>query len=323
MGFTVTKDLTAADEAAFVELFCSQVAQLYPFSSALTARSFIKSHHQELDPFGYFTKRKRIWKAIADGDRVGFTVATEKRGGSIKFGPTIIDPERQGQGLGALLRGGVETHYAADGYRKAYSTTNLKNLAGIFYLTKIGYQIELHLKDHYAVGKDEVVLSRLLTEAVAPVNQNEPIAGLADYERRLFDDLAPDFGEIDAVFFEHVRKSIKPKMRWTEQAFANKTRLLFRDEANECVALAVPKRGSCVKVMPFAASKRKSANRDVFEQLRRAFVGHAHKLYTFVPTRRPTKVSALEELGFRIEGFMQMPYKSGVNVYAMSARIDH
>lgn len=155
MNLKISNTLTSSDFESFKALFQESITPLYPNSSEKSANSIIQKHQLGIDPDGYFTIKKTIWKGINDNNEVvAFTVISEKRGGSIKFGPTIVNKAKRGTGIGSSFRSLVESEYSSRGFRKSYSTTNLSNLAAILYILKIGYKIELHLK---------VIIQKMLT----------------------------------------------------------------------------------------------------------------------------------------------------------------
>lgn len=97
----VSAELNGQDFELFRSLHAESISHLYPYSSALTAESFIRQHQDRIDRSGYFTLRKTIWKAVYKNCSAAFTVVTEKRGGSIKFGPTMVVPCFRNQGVGS------------------------------------------------------------------------------------------------------------------------------------------------------------------------------------------------------------------------------
>jgi hypothetical protein len=327
---SVSTKLVREDFELFVASFTRDISSRYPFSSELTARAIIDAHNMDYDEHGHFSKRKKIWKGVgSDGTSLAFTVVTEKRGGSIKFGPTIVLSDYRNIGVGSTLREKVEGNYSELGYRKAYSTTNLRNLAGIYYLTKIGYKIELHLRDHYELGKDELVLSKFISRQgengppldgkLVPTAEDVVTSSLeSSVDKRLYLDLRFDFDEIDKEFFDRTRAALEVQTESSESDFVQKKKHLFFSTNQKALALAVPKRGGCVKLLPFITSATRDDNAEVLASVWGALGSTTHKLYTLVPARRWAKVENMKSLGFVVEGIIAEPYKPRVDVVMMS-----
>ncbi|MDR2652368.1 MAG: hypothetical protein LBC68_08670 [Prevotellaceae bacterium] len=184
-----------------------------------TAESIIEKHKLGVDNNGYFTKKKTIWKGLDESNNiVAFTVVSEKRGGSIKFGPTIVDKTKIRQGIGSNFRLLVENYYQNLGYRKAYSTTNIKNYPAIYYILKIGYKIELHLQKHYSKYSDELVLSKMLN----PTCRNEKISQIQNISKYIANYMTTYYDEIDDAFFENINKTATTNHSFTEDCFVEK-----------------------------------------------------------------------------------------------------
>lgn len=320
----ISNILSDSDLALFLSLFESEINARYPFSSRMTALAFKESHLTMRESFGYFSLAKKIWKGIdSNGHALGFTVATEKRGGSVKFGPTLILSGKRNLGIGSQLRRLVEDIYQANGFRKAYSTTNLSNRAGLMYLLKIGYKVELHLQNHFEIGKDELVLSRFLKSSQPkPISQTTTSsdsmpADLTFEERRMWSDIENDF-DIDATYVNSIRNNLREELCFTEGAFKNKLGKLFVSPCRNCIALAIPKRGGCVKLFPIVLSGSSNVDTGLITDVCRYSGSAIHKLYTLVPARRTGKIRMLKAIGFFAEGLIREPYKRGVDVIHMS-----
>ena len=165
MDINVSKELTSSDLDEFETFYLEHVVDNYPYSSSITARQYIESHLTGEDPRGLFTKKRTIWKCLVDGNIIGFSLATEKRGGSVKFGPTALSPEYRSRGLGSMFKRKLERIYGQAGFRKAYCTVGLDNQNAVAYLRELGYRIEVHFKDHFRFRYDEVVFGKYLLES--------------------------------------------------------------------------------------------------------------------------------------------------------------
>ncbi|HEX5720840.1 MAG TPA: GNAT family N-acetyltransferase [Thermoanaerobaculia bacterium] len=253
---------------------------------------------------GYFTLRKTIWKAVDEhGAAIGFTVVTEKRGGSVKFGPTLVAPTHRSQGIGRSLRKAAEGHYAALGFRKAYSTTHLKNIPGIYYLTAIGYRIEAHCRSHYQQGVDELILGKQLSPARPPAPPTAHSSSL------LLDRLAPHYDGLDEVFEQHLFASATSDAQLeSEAAHASKQKVVFgQPSGNFCVT--TPKRIGAIKLGPLLATDT-SGLRGMLNDVATYYrARQARKLYCIVPVDENWIVQELRLLQWQPEGTLREPYR--------------
>lgn len=80
-----------------------------------------KEHEDEL---GYFTTAKEVFIAAEGGRELGSIVLNYKRGGSVKVGPFVVDPEARGRGIGTQLLSFAEQRAREKGRRKVYATTS-------------------------------------------------------------------------------------------------------------------------------------------------------------------------------------------------------
>ena len=323
MLHVVSCDLTEKDINRFINLFVDNISVFYPCSTDLTAKAIVEVHKLNYDPKGYFTKRKKIWKALAvDGSVLGFTVVTEKRGGSIKFGPTIVEEKFRSQGIGSSLRLMLEDIYSNLGYRKSYSTTNTKNIPAIFYLTKIGYVIEAFLKDHYEMGSNEIVLAKKLSPnkiciSVPQEEFKQFLSSNLGTDINILDKLSNYYDELDKSFLENITKCLTNQLDTSENFFINKSKVIFTVE-NKCLAVTSPKRVGCVKASPIIFSESEEKNRRLINDIILFYEQNYHKIYTLIPLELTKNIKLLKYLGFNIEGIINEPYKKDVDMIVMS-----
>lgn len=315
----ISTDLNDSDINYFKELFISEISARYPLSTEKTAESIARAHYFERDPNGFFTIRKRIWKAKDDlNNIVGFTVVSEKLGGSIKFGPTIIREEFRNKGFGSKIRLHIEKEYSIRGSRRAYSTTNLNNIPGIFYLTKIGYSIEAHLKNHFVDGIDELVLGKFIDGSKRTISARETTDSKSDKRHILLSALSSTYSGLDQKFINSIQNSQIDQVAIDEEDFYLERRKLKFSIDEENVAVTTPKKKGVVKITPLVTTNKGKLNKLVDEII--AFYSNysIRKLYGLFPLMELTTLEQLKELGFQIEGLIQEPYKQGVDMVVLA-----
>ncbi|OLD76524.1 MAG: hypothetical protein AUI33_04845, partial [Ignavibacteria bacterium 13_1_40CM_2_61_4] len=162
------------DREPFVSLVTEEIAKWYDDIDAEFAESLVASHAGG-EQHGLLTIRKTIHVFERSGERIGYTVATEKRGGSVKFGPTVIDLPSQGHGFAVSGRARLEESYKARGFRKAYSTIPDTHHEALIYLLKAGYHVEAHLRSHYSRDHGEFVVGKRLLRGtgIGPTTPSE------------------------------------------------------------------------------------------------------------------------------------------------------
>lgn len=318
MNLRISNILTSSDFESFKALFQESITPLYPNSTEKSANSIIEKHKLGIDPDGYFTIRKTLWKGISNEDEtIAFSVISEKRGGSIKFGPTIVNKSKRGKGIGASFRSLIENEYSSRGFRKSYSTTNLTNLPAILYILKIGYKIELHLKNHYSKNADELVLSKSIGESNSSLNSST--TDLPDVPEFVANYMLKYYDGIDKLFFYNIEKTLTDRFDLSEDFFINKQKHKFLDNTKNLYAIVTPKRGGCAKISPLILNADSSVNNDFIKSLLEQYQDtEIHKFYTFIPIGRTNEIEILKSNGFYAEGIISEPYKIGVDLIILS-----
>ena len=317
------------DREPFIRLVTEEIAKWYDDIHAEFAEVLVASHTGG-EPHGLLTTRKTIHRFQHSGEGIGYTVATEKRGGSVKFGPTVIDLDSQGHGFAVSGRISLEESYKARGFRKAYSTIPDIHHEALIYLLKAGYHIEAHLKAHYSRDHGEFVLGKRLlsgtrTGSVVPnytelrpavsIRAGTPTAETLWQFVRLH--LAPFYDGLDMEFVTALREARtevpqEEKPRGVLYAYAGS------DLVGVCVVIG--KRGGAVKLGPLAAVEDPRVLSALLDSAENSAIREfeARKFYTLVPVDRRIYVNTLEERGYELEGVLGEPYRSGVDMFVYS-----
>lgn len=310
----------------FTSLYERYVRPHYPDSEDYAA-FVLKSHKAGIDEIGYLTKRKIIWILWRHGNPVGFTVVTEKRGGSIKFGPSALVPAARGEKLGTALRLLVEAKYPLA--RKAYNTLPDYNTPALRYVLRAGYQIEAHLQDQYRPASGEYVVGKLLRRPVFALSGD-----LADQctKGRLricsgsqfsCSELAllvatlleGHYKEIDTTF----SRSLLSAMQRESKTFSAKYKKLFiaiRGVQPVGIVIATPKRGGALKCSPLVVRGIDSlCMQALIEKASGAFPEHAlRKLYFHIPVQCQWMITTALRMEFIQEGILREPYIEGTDM---------
>jgi len=323
---SISNDLSEEDLLLFSAWYEQEIPKRYPLSTKETLDSIISVHKLGNDPAGYFTLSKTIWKGASDSSEVlAFTVATEKRGGSVKFGPTLVAEGLRGQGVGSKFRLLVEQVYARRGFRKSYSTTHLRNTAGIRYLARIGHSIEAHLRDHYLPGIDEVVLGRRLTSEETQVTCASlvPDAHLTAEDAHMLRELSQTYDELDESFMRQIRKTLRNELPLQEECeYVAKFKLMVT-VSGDTAAITTPKRTGVIKITPliYGAEELLSELLSKVEERYRS-ERHVRKLFGLFSHYDLSAIRILEKQGYNVEGYLREPYRRGLNMLIYSKRIE-
>ncbi len=319
-------DFAPSDRESFLSLVTEEIGKWYDNIDAEFAESIVRSHERGNDPHGLLTVRKRIHVFASARARVGFSVATEKRGGSVKFGPTVIQKQFQGHGLAVLGRRRLEELYRTRGSRKAYSTIPDSHREALGYLLKAGYRVEAHLKAHYSRDHGEFVLGKRLIspgKASDSFRPGQEIRGKVEIstetppEKALSDivlsHMGVYYGDLNETFIRELctgREDVpqEEKPRATLFAYAHS------DLVGVCSLSG--KRGGAVKLAPFVTLDDSRVVDPLFESseelARREF--DARKVYTVAPVANPKCGLILASRGYEIEGLLAEPYSPGIDM---------
>jgi RimJ/RimL family protein N-acetyltransferase len=318
---------TGPDADQFRELYELYVRPNYPETDDYV--NFVLNVHQKgADEFGYFTKKKTIWTLSETNKSIGYTVVTEKRGGCIKFGPTVIVPDRRGDGYGTAFRLLVEKQYPQA--RKAYNTLPDDNLAALKYVLKAGYQIEAHLREQYRVGAGELVVGKLLdSPTTPPLLPNRPMIrgrvyvtsgrdlDQATLQQATTDLLSDYYSALDPGFVSGLIKGMQGPFslsRKSKQVF-----LAIRADHPVGLLIVTPKRGGAVKCAPLIVrGDDEESFRLLLDAADQAFPDRPNRrFYLQLPLYSPVLIALARTLGYEIEGVLREPYRRGVDLLAL------
>lgn len=326
VGFSVDCDLSEEDAELFTHLLVTELPAFYDEVDSSFPEMIVRAARAGHDPCGYFTRAKQVFVGRQAGRPVVFTVASHKRGGAVKIGPTVVVPELRRGGTGTVFRHEVESRLHAGGARKLYLTITSTNTRTVLFNLGLGYQIEGVLNDQYRKGARELVLGKLIRPSkvrrigrgplaegatadpsvhFGPVDEQE----LADY---LLPQLADTFAGLDGGFVRDILSALEP----ARQRYASKGKELIvarRDGKIVGVVVFVPKRGGAVKLSPLVVDDRAALELLVSASRQRAEQTGRHRLYAVVPQCGNGIVEYLCRQGFSLEAQLREAYHPGVD----------
>jgi predicted transcriptional regulator len=327
------RPMESSEEEEFRELFSkSPVPDDYADISQGFIDHIIESHNLGEDPFGYFTLKKKVYSLFANEELIGFTTITKKRGGSVKFGPTMIKESERGKGYGPKLRKLIDSDLRHSGIRKTYSTIPETASNAFKYLISSGYKVEAHLHKQYTEDHSELVFGKVLQGENPPDNANIYREQVEEVDFEIGSDKVEDFqmfvkeraepwyDEIDDSFVNSVQQA---EERGLESEFSKKGKRVYIGHQNaqtSCIAISSKKRGDSVKVSPiFSSISGESLTEfiDFFEEDIEQAAG-ARKVYTHIPTLDSELHTILRQKNYQCEGVIREPYKPGIDMLVMA-----
>lgn len=149
---------------AFTELVAAEIGTRYPQTGEAYAQQLWSAHNGHLDEraFGTSTRSKVILGLYRRTRLLGFTVAAEKDGQRVKFGPSIVLPQHRNSQYAVVMRVVAEEIFRRRGAALAYSTCQAINAPARRYVMRAGYRLAASLRDHYAPGSTELVFTKQL-----------------------------------------------------------------------------------------------------------------------------------------------------------------
>lgn len=329
--------LAKENEERFVEEVGQHIGGTYLETGVAYGRKLIEVAKRDYDPEGIFTISKHILDIYKEGVLCGFIVITEKKGGAIKTGPTILFRYARQRHYGRKIRRRLHNGARVAGIRKVYCTAPFSNEAAFKYLIASGYQIEAHLKLQYHTNHDEFVFGYLVaaaetqevsySRAVEPVDQFN-VAEKDDPEVAMVlkEEMKNIFMEVSEQWvIEQLGASTRTLLRIEGEG---KPRVIFsgRNTAVKCVALCSAKRGGSVKIVLLTkTAHRKSLIRFlsyIEENMRQLFPG-VRKFYATVPTGDIDVGAAFCSRGYEKEGVLRRPYNSICDFHIWSYRVEN
>ncbi|GGV02284.1 hypothetical protein GCM10010260_43830 [Streptomyces filipinensis] len=330
---TISERIRPDEAELFRSLLLDSLPTHYDEVDASFPDSIVDTATAGTDRHGYFTRTKRLFVGRVDGRTQAFTVASYKRGGAVKMGPTVVLPELRRTGLGTAFRRLVEDRILDDQHiRKLYLTVTSGNTRTLLFNLGLGYQVEGVLAGQYRKGSSELVLGKVVRGgrlsdlpygrrlAPAPaggVEVSETPPGAQELEAYLTPRMREGFAGIDGTFVH----SILDALSEDRQTYACKgKRLLVARQPDGALcgaAVLVPKRGGAAKISPLVADHQGALLELVEHAVHAARQMGRHRLYAIVPELERDTVERLTAHGFHLEAQLREAYKAGVDSFVL------
>lgn len=298
-----------ADDFDFVsDLMVRALTPFYDGDHYAHARRIFDAHMAGcVDRVGQFSAGQYMFIAESDGQPVGVIHVVNKKQGTVKISPLIVDTAYRGKmGVGSMLLEHAEDFARSHGARQIYCTVAVPNQKALRFFLGKGFRVTGTAKDHYKIGVDEHMLyKQLINEAgfdspnisVIPFNESQH----ADSARALI--LSQMSGDFDGVDDDWVNALFAGYRRRELCDVNTKFKVIFVAECDgEVVGIAgaTPKKGQPIKLMPLVASSEAAFEALVID-LQGLLEDYGHKLYAhMVP--EPWQIACLQRHGWSLEG---------------------
>ena len=298
-----------ADDFDFVaDLMIRALTPFYDGDHYAHARRIFDAHMAGgVDHVGQFSVGQHMFIAESDGQPVGVIHVVNKKQGTVKISPLIVDTAYRGKmGVGSVLLKHAEDFARSLDARQLYCTVASSNQKALQFFLRKGFLVTGTARNHYKMGVDEHMLYKQLVDeagldspniSVIPFNESQH----ADSARALIlSQVSDDFEGVDDSWVD----ALFAGYRRMESGDVNvKFKIIFVAECNGQVvgvAGATPKKGQPIKLMPLVA-KSEAAFEALIIDLQGLLEDYGHKLYVhLVP--EPWQISCLQRHSWTLEG---------------------
>lgn len=276
-------------------------------------RIFAAYVNDNIDTVGQFSARQYMFIAEVNQIPAGMIHLVVKKQGTVKISPLIVAPEYRGKfGVGSELLRYAEKFARRQHARQLYCTAAAQNQATLKFLLSKGFHLAGRAHDHYKPGIDECMLYKPLVQnrtqdlssiKVVPFDEKKHAAPA---RQLILSRVSGDFYGVDDVWVDALFASYQRRESRDVNA---KYKLIFIAEQNNevvGVAVATPKKGQPIKIMPLAA-KSDAAFELLIINLPKLLADYGRKLYIhLVP--EPQQIVCLQSHGWAIEGLFPEGY---------------
>ncbi|WP_019853852.1 GNAT family N-acetyltransferase [Actinopolyspora mortivallis] len=310
------RDATSEDREAVRALLHGTLRRNYDGDHIAQADRILDAHLAGgKDAVGHFSLTQRVFVAMLGDDLIGVMNIAEKRQGTMKISPLIINPDYRGaNGAGSSLLDKALEVAQARGVRQLYGTVaESSSWIETFYLNR-GWTCGSQADSQYRPG---------VIEHAIYINVDDDISA---YEEKLeFEEYSPEkYEELNDFLLEHmpafadgidtefVQALVAGQERKRERVVEQKYKEVYLGYEGGVLSSVVafgPKKGGSVKLMPLCAVSR-GAMQETLRFAQEWATGRTYKLYTHQPVDAAT-VTAFEDEMWTLEGLLPGAYGEG------------
>ena len=146
----VVREANANDFEWVADLMVRALTPFYDGDHRAHARRIFDTHMSGgVDRVGQFSAGQHMFIAEQNGQQVGLIHVVEKKQGTIKISPLIVDTAYRGKmGVGSVLLKHTEDFARSLGSRQIYCTVAAPNQKALGFFLKKGFHITGTAKDH-------------------------------------------------------------------------------------------------------------------------------------------------------------------------------
>lgn len=327
---------TEDDKKWIVQKFMKTVPQYYEDSEESYCNLWWESYFSNRNEVGFFSLKKEVLVFDKRNIPIGFVVLTYKRGGSVKVSPLILERNRKDLEEAFSL---IQDHVRSKNGRKIYFDIPSSRWHLFSLLDSLKIKIEAHLERQYSADYDCIV-GGLFCNPTAPTLIAPPLNFDLDtelpkaetwlpLEERYRTQLNYFIKRFLSCFYddldESFASSIYRGMLHTENMFEEKGKYAYikmAENTKNIVSLCVltPKRGGALKLGPLQFACDVDSSEYICESLLSLITiakqipnSRIRKLYTLIPILDKNLHAPLQNVGFKPEGVLREPYKTGVD----------
>lgn len=298
------------------------------------------SENDELDPNGFFSKRRGLLLIGETGDPKAMLSWVLKRGGSLKTNALRVSDSYLREGLGNAIKTEMLLMGEAVGIRKMYCTTSRQNTPALELNLKLGYREEAEFPRHYHMEKDEVILGKVLRDVPSTADASKKMLlpsqegvniNVASFvpgkDGEGFSNLIQGSlpGWHDDVGHDFVGNTLQGAMRGVEDVHGKGKLILVahNEQGGVCgTAVLTLKMGGPAKIYPLIGTKE--AQIELLNQIMAVAKNlNSHVVYTFSPKWDIAEEELLNTIGFSKRGEIEAPYKPGANLIPWSMHLNY
>ena len=304
----VVRPARASDFGFVSDLMVRALTPFYDGDHRAHARRIFDTHIAGgVDRVGQFSAGQYMFIAESDGRPVGVIHVVNKKQGTVKISPLIVDTAYRGKlGVGSALLKRAEDFACSLGARQLYCTVAAPNQKALQFFLRKGFRITGTAHNHYRMGIDEHMLYKQLVDeagfdspniSVVPFDESQH----ADSARALIlSQMSDTFNGVDNDWVDALFAGYRRRELGDVNA---KFKIIFVAECDGKVvgvAGATPKKGQPIKLMPLVA-KSEAAFEALVIDLQGLLEDYGYKLYVhLVP--EPWQIACLQRHGWTLEG---------------------